>query len=809
MLLLSMLESLLGIRRSLGKWGLAGLLLGVSGSLYSCGEQQKEAVVQAGCVRDTDCKGERVCVDGECVSEGGERDSGYTDTGIAGKDAGFSLDVGTPFFDAGISYIDNDQDGFYGTENPETAVDCDDNNASINPSAREICDYLDNNCDAETDEGLRKTFWVDRDEDGYGDTHEGYTLCNAGDLADQIDVSLVDNELDCDDEDRSVNPEARELCDDIDNNCNEAEDEDCSCIESEEKQCGNSNIGECQYGTQICGINGEWSECQGALFPHDEECDGVDNDCDNQVDEGVKLTFYQDSDGDGFGNVNVTRQACAAPAGFVRDSTDCDDNDRNLWQLLQGYSDADGDGFGIGNQQNVCSGNALPAGYANRAGDCRDNDRAIWQLLVGYTDADGDGFGIGNQQNVCSGNALPAGYAGRAGDCRDNDRAIWQLLVGYTDADGDGFGIGNQQNVCSGNALPAGFANRAGDCNDGNAGLWQNLPGYRDADGDGFGAGNQQNVCSGNALPAGYANRAGDCGGDNNRNINPNAAEVCDGVDNDCDRVIDLNTLCGRIAFSSDRNGAYQIHIINADGSGLRRLTNRAGNEISPSFSGDGTRIAFATDIDAGDYNIGDCRSSDGGNCRIFGNTLGYDGTPSFSPLNDWVVFMSVRDDNYEIYKIQINVGSVRLTRTEDNSEDSPVWSPDGTKIIYTREGELYTMNPDGNNQVALLDNHFNEYDPTWLADGSKIAFISERDGNPELYIADSDGSNLERLTFTNNQTERNPSFSPYGGKIVFQRGSRWGGQLDDLYVLNINDGEESILVNNANEDEDPSWGLR
>src|SRR5438132_5704829 len=56
-----------------------------------------------------------------------------------------------------------------------------------------------------------------------------------------------------------------------------------------------------------------------------EVCNGIDDNCNGQIDEGVKLTFYADADGDGYGNANVTTLACSAPSGYVSNSTDCND----------------------------------------------------------------------------------------------------------------------------------------------------------------------------------------------------------------------------------------------------------------------------------------------------------------------------------------------------------------------------------------------------------------------------------------------------------------------------------------------------
>ena len=61
-----------------------------------------------------------------------------------------------------------------------------------------------------------------------------------------------------------------------------------------------------------------------------EVCNGIDDNCNGQVDEGVKTTFYRDADGDGYGNPNVTTQACSQPAGYVTNNTDCNDSNPNV-----------------------------------------------------------------------------------------------------------------------------------------------------------------------------------------------------------------------------------------------------------------------------------------------------------------------------------------------------------------------------------------------------------------------------------------------------------------------------------------------
>ncbi len=103
--------------------------------------------------------------------------------------------------------VDNDNDGSF------SDVDCDDNDDTVYPGAPELCDGKDNDCNGDVDDGLMTdTFYVDSDGDGYGDPNEATQLC-------AIQPGYVSDNTDCNDNDPNVNPDATEVCDGIDNNC--------------------------------------------------------------------------------------------------------------------------------------------------------------------------------------------------------------------------------------------------------------------------------------------------------------------------------------------------------------------------------------------------------------------------------------------------------------------------------------------------------------------------------------------------------------------------------------------------------------
>ena len=260
----------------------------------------------------------------------------------------------------------------------------------------------------------------------------------------------------------------------------------------------------------------------------------------------------------------------------------------------------------------------------------------------------------------------------------------------------------------------------------------------------------------------------------------------------------------GRIAFMSIRDGNWEIYVINADGSGVTRLTDTEGHNAYPSWSPDGRRIAFESNRDGNDEIY--VMNADGSGVTRLTDNRANDRHPRWSPDGRRIAFNSTRDGNSEIYVTNADgSGVTRLTDTEGHNA-YPSWSPDGRRIAFnsTRDGnsEIYVMNADGSGVTRLTDNEARGWGPRWSPDGRRIAFNSTRDGNSEIYVTNADGSGVTRLT-DNEARGGGPTWSPDGRRIAFEsnRDGNW-----EIYVINADGSGVTRLTDNEARDLAPSW---
>lgn len=473
--------------------------------------------------------------------------------------------------------IDDDQDGFYSTE------DCDETDDTVYPGAEEICDGIDNDCDGQVDEDGLTRFYPDMDDDGYGDANsEGEEDCG-------VEPNRATNAADCDDNDNAVNPNADEVCDDVDNNCDGQVDEpeaiDAQTWYPDEDS---DSFGDPLEGLRTCDPEPSWvldaQDCDDldpAVNPDATEiCNGLDDDCDGGVDLDAAdaPTWFPDGDSDGYGDAGSPLAACEQPSAYVSDDSDCDDtvattnpgaeerpvdgvdSDCDGEELC--YEDKDGDSWGDASTTSTDL-SCLGEGLADQADDCDDGDpnthpgaAPLDSATDCMSDQDGDDYG----------DTSPSSGVTVGTDCDDTDATINTAAteitgdnvdqdcngteVCYVDSDGDGDGSTSSVTSTDTDCRDSGESTNNTDCDDSNSSVYvgatervgdeidSDCDGseicYVDSDSDGYGSTTTLSSSDSDCSDSGESTNDEDCD-DSEVLANPGETEVCDdGIDNDC-----------------------------------------------------------------------------------------------------------------------------------------------------------------------------------------------------------------------------------------------------------------------------------
>ncbi len=452
--------------------------------------------------------------------------------------------------------VDADGDGYTVADG-----DCDDDDAAIHPGADEVCDDADNDCNGlvDDDPSDADTWYADADADGHGDPSDSTSAC-------EPPSGYVEPGDDCDDGDPAAHPGAEEICDGADNDCDGAVDESGEPVtwyrdlDADGYGVDDDTVVQCTEPEGYALHGGDCDDADPGRNPGaDEWCDGIDQNCDGVIDDDPidGQVWYTDADHDGYGDPASGERRCDRPEGAVDDGTDCDDTrasvhpgaveicdtldndcdgsvDEGATEPATWYADADHDGYGDPDtSMETCE---PPEGWLLDDGDCDDGDPAIHpgaaedcdgvdQDCDGliddgapgdetwYADTDADGYGDPDATTLAC--APPEGYVADATDCDDTDAGTHPGADEYCNSLDDD---------CDGSA---------------DEGVPVDAPRWRqDADGDTYG--NEATSWRRCTKPRTWVADVEpyDCD-DTDASIHPGAEDPCDGIDNDCNGVVD------------------------------------------------------------------------------------------------------------------------------------------------------------------------------------------------------------------------------------------------------------------------------
>jgi hypothetical protein len=646
-----------------------------------------------------------------------------------------------PFDTGDAAPVDADGDGWPAGE------DCDDDDATVHPGAVEVCNGVDEDCNDEIDDGVLLELHPDDDGDGFGAADAIVLACEPG-------PGALEDDSDCDDGDAGVNPDAAERCNGVDDDCDAAVDEDVTGTwyadaDGDGHGDAGSPLEDCDPPDGYVTSDDDCDDAEPAANPSAEEtCDGIDNDCDGDADEGVTTTYYLDADSDGHGVPDSTVEDCAEPSGYAATPDDCDDGDARV------------------NPSQAESCNGVDDDCDGDLDEADAVDASRW-----YADGDSDGYGDSATYTVAC--DAPSGHVADDTDCDDGATAVnpgaTELCNGIDD-DCDGDIDDDDSDV----ADPA---------------TW-----YADTDGDGYGDPAATAVAC--VQPSAYLADDTDCD-DGDGDINPAASEVCDEVDNDCDGDIDdddssLDTSTGGTWYADDDGDGYgdpDDSLQTCDQpSGYVSDDTDCDDTDATDTDGDGTQDCADDDIDGdGLRNEWDADPYDDSVTRAPTGGLGTDGDLVVSgsmTLSEWTLLdggASAGDQTIDVDDGSVFQQGDELLILTQQGTGAGTWQTSFVTAVSTNSLDIEPPLEDdyGSGSTVLVQRvpHYEDVDvpsgstltaDDWGGSGGGVLFFR---ASGDVSIAGT--VSVDALGFRGGDGVRGNSANPYQGESVGGVGSR------------------------------------
>jgi Tol biopolymer transport system component len=255
----------------------------------------------------------------------------------------------------------------------------------------------------------------------------------------------------------------------------------------------------------------------------------------------------------------------------------------------------------------------------------------------------------------------------------------------------------------------------------------------------------------------------------------------------------------GKLLYTMQTPGNFDIWTINADGSGNVPIITDSASDQGGSWSPDGTKIVFRSDrTNAGDIYIAD---ANGANQLQLTSDPGKESHPSFSPDGKKIAFTRADPDD-EIWVMNADGSDAHRLTDNTIADAGPDWSPDGTRIAYFSSNVIHVMNADGTNQHELVPGG-SSVGPQWSPDARRVLF-NRNDGpsaGSHTYVVNADGTGLVKVGPATPNSQA-PSWSPDGTKIVFLS----SGTESGIWIMNADGSGAAPILDDALVRSGPRW---